>query len=103
MNAKTAKALRRMVRASMKPGTPEHRLLAKPIKVERDGTLVTVYSAVNAKGSERGMYLTKKAYEEHPEVRAEVARQLSDIKGYRRMLEHERRSGGPLFDQPRGG
>lgn len=86
-----------MVRDSMKPGTPESKLLAKPIKVNKNGTLVTVFSAVNAGKSERGMYLKlKEAYEQHPEVREHV----HSIMSYKKLLKAEQKSGGPIFNQP---
>lgn len=100
MNSKTAKALRAMVRESMKPGTPEHKLLAKTVRVMRDGNPVQLTIAVNANKSERGMYLKlKDAYEKHPEVRKHV----DSIRAYKKMLRAEQRSGGPTFHQPEEG
>lgn len=83
MNAKLCKALRRMVREGMKPGTPQSKLLGKPIRTRSGEDAI---QAVNATNSERGKYLKlKEAYETHAEVREQV----DGLIGYRKILKYE--------------
>lgn len=78
INAKVAKAMRRMVRDASKPGTPLHQLMAHV----RNQT-----TAINAPNTDRGMYLKlKQAYLEHPEVREHVHQQM----GYRKVLQRQK-------------
>lgn len=79
--------MRRMIRDGMKPGTPEYRLLAKPVKVRsRTGVIEKEIAIVDAK-TERGMYLKlKQAYIDHPEVRDKVHAMM----GYRKLLKNQK-------------
>jgi hypothetical protein len=96
LNAKTAKMLRRIALAGMAEGTPEHKLLAKPVRLAKGGE---AFIAVNARDSERGaIQRLKVAYERHPEVRA----QIQQLDSYRQMLKAQVASGGPLFDNQKG-
>jgi hypothetical protein len=94
VNAKTAKELRRAARDSLKPGSRVSKLLAKPVRLS-DGTTAVV--AIQSHNSVRGRYRAlKAAVEKNPEL----LEQLKGVAAYRRMLEHEKKSGGPLFGEP---
>lgn len=88
MNAKLAKACRRVIREQSAPGTKRSELRAKPVRTVRG----TRYIAVQARHVDRGAYLAlKKRVAADPAAR----RQILETSRYLVLLREQQRAGGP--------